>query len=59
MQGGRCEGWVPDGLPLGEGRPGYRSDAVTYPATVVATMRTNTLSPNQPWLRNPGPLCEC
>ena len=28
-------------------------------ARLVATMRTNSLAPNQPWLRNPGPLCEC
>ena len=42
-----------------EGRPGYRSFAVTYAATIGATMRTNTLAPNHPWLRNPGPPCAC
>ena len=45
--------------PGGEGRPGYRSFAVTYAATIVATMRTNTSAPNHRWLRNPGPHCEC
>ena len=60
VQGGRCEGLTAGGpAPEGEGRPGYRSFAVTYAAMIVATMRTNTLAPNQPWLRNPGPLCEC
>ena len=60
MPGGRREGWAPDGPPpRGKGRPGYKSFAVTYAATIVATMRTNTLAPNHPWLRNPGPPCAC
>ena len=45
--------------PGGETRPGYRCFAVTYAATSVATMRTNSLAPNHRWLRNPRPPCEC
>ena len=38
-------------FPVGEGRPGYKSFAVTYPATAAAERITNTLVPNHRWLQ--------
>ena len=46
-------------LPEGEGRPGYKSVAVKYAATIVTARATSSLVANHRCRSVPGPLCGC